>query len=109
MPSSYQEVLFEWIKVYHDTTATLENPPEMLSATDWKLVESTREFALYQIATLLRIPELTPLGKILTPLQRQQCLDFIRDRQAEQSVCPCGRMTALDCCGECGLESLPCP
>lgn len=109
MPSNYEEVLFEWIKVYHNTTASLGNPPVSFSATDWKLVESTREFALYQIAILLRIPELITPGKILTPLQRQQCLDFIRDRQPGQSVCPCGRMTALDCRGECDLESLSCP
>jgi hypothetical protein len=109
MNRSYQMVLEEFAALYLSTTAALESPPTPLTAMDWKLVENSREYALYQIAILLNLPELMPPGKVLTPLQRQQCLDFIHYQAVKQPVCPCGRMTALDCCGECGLESLPCP
>jgi hypothetical protein len=72
--------------IYREATEMLTNPAQPLTATEFLRVERRRQTALYEIATLLEIPDLPPLGEQLSREQWRQCLDFMANQ--EQKPCP---------------------
>jgi hypothetical protein len=85
MANPQDHFLYEFVDIYQDATELQSNPPKTFTAKNLAGLESVRQNALYQIAVLLELPNLPRPSEPLSREQRQQCIQFISDRE----VTPC--------------------